>query len=312
MSSSRCIQPSSRLGYKSQLSTDAYEDARQAALGFAGREGRDDVAVICRNTTEALNHLAYSLRLCPDDIVVTSVAEHHSNLCRGPAWRRALRRVPADGPSPQPMSWPNWTGPPAATAHHHRCLKYHRVATADRRDHRCLSQPGDPSRRGCRQLAPHRPLPKWRFHRLERTQDVRTVRCGSIIGPRDTFADGETGFWSAAARQLVELAACVGTNADREEAVFTERGRGGGVARSDRTLAEMGWPAIIAHDRRIGRMLRTAWRGIPGVRSSAGPSYRHLACCDFTVDGLSHGLVAARCAEDGIGGATWLLCAHLT
>ena len=50
-------------GYKSQLSTDAYESAREAILSFAGREGSDDIAIICRNTTEAINHLAYRLRL---------------------------------------------------------------------------------------------------------------------------------------------------------------------------------------------------------------------------------------------------------
>ena len=67
-------------GYKSQLATAAYEDAREAALAFAGRDGRDDVAIICRNTTEALNHLAYRLRLEAADVVVTTVVEHHANL----------------------------------------------------------------------------------------------------------------------------------------------------------------------------------------------------------------------------------------
>ena len=38
------------------------------------------MAIICRNTTEALNHLAYRLRLARDDVVVTTVAEHHANL----------------------------------------------------------------------------------------------------------------------------------------------------------------------------------------------------------------------------------------
>ena len=55
-------------GWKSQLATADYEEARAAALAFAGKAGRgDDVAIICRNTTEAINHLAYRLRLAPDD-----------------------------------------------------------------------------------------------------------------------------------------------------------------------------------------------------------------------------------------------------
>ena len=67
-------------GYKSQVATDAYEAAREAALAFAGRAGQDHVAIICRNTTEAINHLAYRLRLQPSDVVVSTVAEHHANL----------------------------------------------------------------------------------------------------------------------------------------------------------------------------------------------------------------------------------------
>src|SRR5438309_11903293 len=69
-------------GWKSQLATAAYEDARTAALRFAGRDGAaaDDVAIICRNTTEAINHLAYRLRLASDEVIVTSVVEHHANL----------------------------------------------------------------------------------------------------------------------------------------------------------------------------------------------------------------------------------------
>src|SRR5690349_15966811 len=66
-------------GWKSQEATIAYESAREAALRFAGRSDRDDVAILCRNTTEAINHLAYRLRFGPDDVVATTVVEHHAN-----------------------------------------------------------------------------------------------------------------------------------------------------------------------------------------------------------------------------------------
>src|SRR3954471_14879116 len=67
-------------GYKSQMATAAYEEARAAALELAGRAGTDDIAIISRNTTEAINHLAYRLRLSADDVVVSTVVEHHANL----------------------------------------------------------------------------------------------------------------------------------------------------------------------------------------------------------------------------------------
>jgi selenocysteine lyase/cysteine desulfurase len=72
-------------GYKSQLASAAYEDAREAIRCFAGRSDRDDVAIVCRNTTEAINHLAYRLPLRATDIVLTTVVEHRANLL---PWRR--------------------------------------------------------------------------------------------------------------------------------------------------------------------------------------------------------------------------------
>ena len=57
---------------------------------FAGRPaGGDDVAILVRNTTEAINHLAYRLRLGPDDVVATTVVEHHANLL---PWARVATR----------------------------------------------------------------------------------------------------------------------------------------------------------------------------------------------------------------------------
>ena len=76
-------------GWKSQVATAEYEEARAAAVTFAGRRGDDDVAIICRNTTEAINHLAYRLRLEPDDVVATTVVEHHANLL---PWARVATR----------------------------------------------------------------------------------------------------------------------------------------------------------------------------------------------------------------------------
>src|SRR5271157_2115145 len=44
-------------GYKSRTATAAYEEARTEVMRFAGRPDPDgpDVAILCRNTTEAIN-----------------------------------------------------------------------------------------------------------------------------------------------------------------------------------------------------------------------------------------------------------------
>ncbi len=66
-------------GFKSRLSTDAYEEARQIVLQFFGANPTEHVAIFGKNTTEAINTLSYRLGLRKTDIVLISHAEHHSN-----------------------------------------------------------------------------------------------------------------------------------------------------------------------------------------------------------------------------------------
>lgn len=69
-------------GFKSQVSTAAYEGARSRLLGFFdGRPG--DVAIFTRNTTDSVNLLATCLPA--GAAVLTFGSEHHANLL---PWRR--------------------------------------------------------------------------------------------------------------------------------------------------------------------------------------------------------------------------------
>ena len=79
-------------GLKSQVSTAAYEDARNTVAGFVGARA-DDAVVFVRNTTEAINVL--SAALPAGARVLSSAVEHHSNLL---PWRRHdLRLLPFTG-----------------------------------------------------------------------------------------------------------------------------------------------------------------------------------------------------------------------
>lgn len=74
-------------GYKSQVSTAAYEGARRV-VGRFFRARPDDAVIFTRNTTDAINLLAESL---PDGTaVVTFSSEHHANLL---PWQRRRHQV---------------------------------------------------------------------------------------------------------------------------------------------------------------------------------------------------------------------------
>jgi selenocysteine lyase/cysteine desulfurase len=65
-------------GFKSQLSTWAYEEARREVLTFVGAEPQEHVCLFGKNTTDALNKLARR-PLQPGDVVLTTEMEHHSD-----------------------------------------------------------------------------------------------------------------------------------------------------------------------------------------------------------------------------------------
>jgi selenocysteine lyase/cysteine desulfurase len=303
-------------GYKSQRATAAYEDARNAAFSFAGRQGRDDVAIICRNTTEALNHLAYRLRLSPGDVVVTSVVEHHANLlpwsrvatcryvdCRPDGTFTAGDVETALDQSPKPRlltitGASNITGwlPPINEI----------IAAAHSQEIRVAVDAA--------QLAPHRPLPKeadfvaWSGHKM-----YAPFGAGVLIGPRQAFADGDPFLAGGGAVDLVGLDEVVWTDPpDREEAGSPNVVGAVALHAAIDVLVEMGWPAIIAHDRHIANLLRDGLARIPGVRLlGPDPQVDTLPVATFTVEGLPHALVAARLsAEDGIGVRHGCFCAH--
>ena len=78
------------------------------------------------------------------------------------------------------------------------------------------------------------------------------------------------------------------------------------------TLAGIGWPALITHERAIAARLRRGLAAIPGVRLlGPGLDAETLPVAAFTIDGVPHALIAARlAAEDAIGVRHGCFCAH--
>lgn len=72
-------------GFKSRVATQAYDDAREIVAEFVGANPRDHVVIFGKNTSEAVNKLSYRLPLNPDDVVLVSLLDHHSNDL---PWRR--------------------------------------------------------------------------------------------------------------------------------------------------------------------------------------------------------------------------------
>jgi selenocysteine lyase/cysteine desulfurase len=295
------------VGYKAQASVLAYESARLAALAFAGR-GPDsgDVAVICPNATEAIQHLASRLRLSSGDVVVTTVAEHHANLL---PWSRAAscRYVecgqdgtfePADvaaaldqRPVPRLLAitgashvtgWLPPLGEIIAAAHHR----------------------GVPVLVDAAQLAPHRPLPAeadflaWSGHKM-----YAPFGAGVLIGPRRVLAGRDQSRPAGGAAPVPGLDDMIWiAPPDWEEPGSPNVIGAVALGAAIGALEGIGWPAIIGHEVRIARSLRRGLAAIPGLRLlGPDPGTGTLPVATFTMDGIPSALVTARlAAEDAI------------
>lgn len=80
-------------GYKSVVSTRAYDEAHDKALNFVGADQGYFTPIFVKNTTEAINKLARRIPFSKDDVVISSLMEHHSNDL---PWRANVKTVHID------------------------------------------------------------------------------------------------------------------------------------------------------------------------------------------------------------------------
>jgi selenocysteine lyase/cysteine desulfurase len=307
-------------GFKSRRATAEYERARDAVLHFAGRDraDRDDVAILCRNTTEALNHLAYRLPFQPGDVVVTTVVEHHANML---PWARVAERRFIECNKDGTFALADVIE--ALEAEPHRRVGLLAITGASNVtgwlppiDEICAAahERGVPVVVDAAQLAPHRPLPlSPDYIALSGHKMYAPYGAGALIGPRSTFASGEPFLAGGGAVDLVDIDEVIWTDPpEREEAGSPNVIGAVAFGAALGAMEEIGWDAIVAHERALAHQLRRGLSAIEGV-TLLGPDLQSetLAVAPFTVSGLHYALVAARLsAEWGIGVRHGCFCAH--
>ena len=85
-------------GFKSRVSTAAYDDAHDTIARFVGADPSGNTVIFGKNTTEAINKLAYRFPLADDSVVLSTEMEHHSNDLPWRARAHVVRaRVTGDG-----------------------------------------------------------------------------------------------------------------------------------------------------------------------------------------------------------------------
>ncbi len=315
------------VGYKSRLSSWAFEEARKRVARFVGSDPTDSVVLFCRNTTEALNRLAHRYPFRPGDVVLTSLMEHHSNEL---PWRRVAEvvhvGVASDGrvdeeDLEQKLSAYRGrvrllavTGASNVTGYVNPVHDWARLAHAA----------GAEIAVDAAQLAAHRPIamrPKadpghldyvaFSAHKMYAPFGV-----GVLVGSRGAFETGDPDIVGGGSVDIVGLESAYWTDLpDREEAGTPDVVGVVALARAIRALEEVGWDRILRHEAELTAAALERLSSIPGLilygDARPGHAASRLGVVAFNVRGVPHALTAAVLScEWGIGTRNGCFCAH--
>ncbi len=314
-------------GYDSAYITELYEDARARILRFVGGDSSRHVVIPVRNTTEGLNLLANTLPLRPEDRILTTILEHHSNDL---PWRgkarveyvpvdddgrlvlseldRALDREPGSVRIVTFTGASNVTGQilpiPEIARRAHARGAYVIVDGAQLLPHRSfrMGPPGEPQSVD---------FVVFSAHKMNSPYGE-----GAVIGLKDPFAEAIPYLQGGGTVYSVSLDKVVWADPpDRQEAGTPNIFGMLAMARACQVLETFGMDRVEAHEKRLTVRLLGGLREIPGMRTlgSCDPAATddRLGVVTFTIDGVHHALVAAILAfEHGVSVRSGCFCAH--
>ena len=314
-------------GYKSRLSSWAFERARDRVARFVRADPKDEVVIFCKNATEAINRVAHRLPFREGDVVVTTVMEHHSNEL---PWRRAASVVHV---GVLPDGRVDEEEIAARLSEHRGRVRLLAVSGASNVTGyvnpihdwaRLAHEAGAEILVDAAQLAPHRPIdmrPKSSPEHLDYVafsahKIYAPFGVGVLVANRAVFETGDPDLVGGGTVDIVDLESAYWTDLpDREEAGTPDIVGVVALARAIRAFEEIGWEALIRHEAALTAHALVRLKAIPDVvlYGDTDPSRaaERLGVIPFNVRGLPHALTAAVLScEFGIGTRHGCFCAH--
>lgn len=315
-------------GFKSQLSTYAYEQARSIVMDFVGANPVDHTCIFGKNTTEAINKLARRLPLSGKrNIVLSSRMEHHSNDL---PWRAAARvihiRLTHDGhldledfedqlkKHADQIALVTLTGASNVTGYlnpiHELAEKTHAIGALFMVD--------------CAQLAPHRKInmltlndpAHFDFISLSAHKMYAPFGTGALIGRKDVFEHGDPDMTGGGTVEIVTLDNVVWTTPpERDEAGSPNVVGAVALAAAIRQLESVGMSEVAHHEADLTTYALEKLNAIDEIEvyGDTDPTKAddRLGVIPIQLKQVPHFLAAAVLGyEFGIGVRSGCFCAH--
>lgn len=314
-------------GFKSRLSTVAYDQAHEIVGRFVGADMRTNTVIFGKNTTEAINKLAWRFPSDPDKVVITTQLEHHSNDLPWRAHTNVLHvRALPDGRFDE--------------AHFDQLLEQYAgkialVAVTGASNVSGFLQPIHRLARKAHaagalilvdvaQLAPHRRVDMrpdddpehLDFVTLSAHKMYAPYGTGALVGPKEFFLRDAPEYRGGGTVDVVTLDDVQWAGMpDRDEAGSPNVVGAVAMAVAAQTLMEVGMDAVAAHEEHLIAYALEQLRAVPGIHiyGETDPARAHekVGAIPFTLEGVSHFLLAAILGyEGGIGVRSGCFCAH--
>ncbi|HAY84479.1 MAG TPA: aminotransferase [Chloroflexi bacterium] len=315
-------------GFKSQLSTHNYEEARQITLQFFGADSQTHTCVFGKNTTEAINKLARRFPFTAQrNLVLTSAMEHHSNDL---PWRAQVEVLHIDllpdgrldlldfdeklTRYADRIALVSLTGGSNVTGFinpiHDLAEKAHSVGAQFMAD--------------CAQLAPHRkvemlPLDDPRhldYLVISAHKMYAPFGTGALIGRRDLLEDGTPDTVGGGVVEIVTLEDVIWSGLpERDEAGSPNHVGAIALAAALTMLTKIGMDQVAAHEAQLTAHALRRLPEVEGIRIFGDPDPEHaaerLGVIPFTLTHMDHFKVAAILGHEfGIGVRNGCFCAH--
>lgn len=315
-------------GYKSQLSTHVFEEARQTVLEFVGADADTHTLAFVKNTTEAINKLARRFPFTEQrDLVITSAMEHHSNDLPWRVHAQAVHvnlhpdgRLDLEDFSAKLEKYKDRVALVSITAGSNVSGYINPIYDLAEAAH----EVGAMFMADCAQFAPHRKVDMLSlddprhldFVSISAHKMYAPYGSGALIGRRDVFERGIPDMVGGGVVNIVTLDEVFwAAPPDRDEAGSPNHVGAIALAAAIVKLDEIGMDAVAAHEAELTRHALKRLGEIPDVivygNTDLNYAAERLGVVPFRLKDVDHFKAAAVLGHEfGIGVRNGCFCAH--
>ncbi|MBC2725793.1 aminotransferase class V-fold PLP-dependent enzyme [Desulfosporosinus sp.] len=311
-------------GYKSQVSSKLFEDARSVVLKFVNADPFRDTVVFVKNTTEAINKLSYRLwDGNKKSVILSTWMEHHSNDL---PWRGKFQVDYVQTDSSGKLSLEDLenrlakhkgnvklvtvTGASNVTGY---VNPIHKIAElAHRYKAKILVDGAQLVPHNSVNMNPNNPLQRIDYLTFSAHKMYAPFGIGVLIGPQETFQKGVSELVGGGTAETVTHDWIVWEKPPHNEEAGSPNVMGVvALVTAIRTLSSLGMKTIDHYENQLTNYANSKLKLIPGITlySHTAPGEPRIGVIPFNIKGIEHEKVATILSDQaGIAVRTGCFC----